>query len=137
MYVRQFRECLDWCGEDAGTISLQEHSQIDGTVSMRSFLGRGAFLFCLATSSGRARSTPIKIDVVDDMVDGHVTVNFMKPAVTFNFYFHDELSRRTWYLCEVHTNNPAKLAKDSIYLSPWPSEAGQDLGACGLQLPLP
>ena len=41
------------------------------------------------------------MDVVDDMVDGHVTVNFMKPAVTFNFYFHDELSRRTWYLCEV------------------------------------
>ena len=99
--VRQFRECLDWCGEDAGTISLQEHSQIDGTVSMRSFLGRGAFLFCLATSSGRARSTPIKIDVVDDMVDGHVTVNFMKPAVTFNFYFQDELSRSTWHLFEV------------------------------------
>ena len=120
-------------GEDAGTISLKERS-LDGTVSMRDILRGGVFLFSYIILTGQVDADE---DVVGDMVDGHVTVNFIKPAVTFNFYFHDELSRRTWYLCEVHTNNPAKLAKDSIYLSPWPSEAGQDLGACGLQLPLP
>ena len=84
-------------GEDAGTISLKERS-LDGTVSMRDFLGRGVFLFSYIIRTGQIDADQ---DVVDDMVDGHVTVNFMKPAVTFNFYFHDELSRRTWYLCEV------------------------------------
>ena len=40
-------------GEDAGTISLKEHSQIDGTVPMRSFLGRvsGAALAAWASQS--------------------------------------------------------------------------------------
>ena len=84
-------------GEDAGAISLKERS-LDGTASMLDFLGRGAFLF-----SYIIRTDPIGADqdVVDAMVDGHVTVNFMKPAVTFNFYFQDELSRSTWHLFEV------------------------------------
>ena len=84
-------------GEDAGAISLKERS-LDRTASMQDFLGRGAFLF-----SYIIRTDPIGADqdVVDAMVDGHVTVNFMKPAVTFNFYFQDELSRSTWHLFEV------------------------------------
>ena len=84
-------------GEDAGAISLKERS-LDRTASMQAFLGRGAFLF-----SYIIQEDPIGADqdVVDAMVDGHVTVNFMKPAVTFNFYFQDELSRSTWHLFEV------------------------------------
>ena len=84
-------------GEDAGAISLKERS-LDGTASMLDFLGRGAFLFSYII---RTHQIDADQDVVDAMVDGHVTVNFMKPAVTFNFYFQDELSRSTWHLFEV------------------------------------
>ena len=84
-------------GEDAGTISLQERS-LDGTVSMRDVLRGGVFLFSYIIRTGQIDADQ---DVVDDMVDGHVTVNFIKPAVTFNFYFQDELSLFTWHLCEV------------------------------------
>ena len=84
-------------GEDAGTISLKERS-LDGTVSMRDVLRGGVFLFSYIIRTGQIDADQ---DVVDDMVDGHVTVNFIKPAVTFNFYFQDELSRFTWHLCEV------------------------------------
>ena len=85
-------------GEDAGTISLKERS-LDGTASMLDFLGRGAFLF-----SYIIRTDPIGADqdVVDDMVGGPVTVNFLKPAaVTFNFYFQEASTRSTWHLFEV------------------------------------
>ena len=92
-------------GEDAGAISLKERS-LDRTASMHDFLGRGAFLF-----SYIIRTDPIGADqdVVDDMVGGPVTVNFLKPAaVTFNFYFQEASTQGmcrarcadgTWQLC--------------------------------------
>ena len=80
-------------GEDAGTISLKERS-LDGAVSMRDFLGPGVLLFSYIIRTDQIDADQ---DVVDDMVDGHVTVNFIKPAVTFNFYFQDESTRFTWH----------------------------------------
>ena len=73
-------------GEDASTISLKEHSWIDGTESMRSLLRKRASLFGYIIGTEEIDAS---YSVVNDMVDDHMTVNFMKPAVTFNFYFHD------------------------------------------------
>ena len=39
--------------------------------------------------------------LVNHLVGGHVTVNFLTSRVTFLVYFHDKVSRRSWFLCDT------------------------------------
>ena len=46
-------------------------------------------------------------------VTSYVTVNFLKPPLTFHVYFHDAVSRRSWFLCNTAVDVLAHFGVDS------------------------
>ena len=72
-------------GEKAGTLQFPQGRH---TSSLHSLLGQGAYLFSFLVDGKRA--------TVDQTLKGNVEVIFLKQPLTFNIYFHEEVTLRMW-----------------------------------------
>ena len=72
-------------GEKAGTLQFPRGRH---TSSLHSLLGQGAYLFSFLVDGKRV--------TVDQTLEGNIEVIFLKQHLTFNIYFHEEVTLRMW-----------------------------------------